>query len=100
MLHWFTHLVGTVFGLIGLGVTVVGGLFAFGFARQFVRERLRFVDGVRNPVVPWAAAVAVTIVLVPVVAILPIVGGGTALLIGAATGFGTASGVKALKRGE
>jgi hypothetical protein len=46
------------------------------------------------------AAFGALLIATPVVWLLPIVGGGTALIFGAATGLGTASGVKALKRGE
>lgn len=99
MLHFF----GWVFSLVGLVVTVAAGIFAFGIAREYVRKRLRFVDAVRHPVAPWIAAVLATVVLIPVVALLSVVhlaGMGTALIVGGATGLGTASGVKALKRGD
>ena len=100
MFHWLGVLIGTTLGVIGLAITVGGGLFAFALSRQYVRNRLRFVDAVRNPIAPWIAGFVVAVVLLPVVALLPLVHAGTALLIGAATGLGTASGVKALKRGE
>ena len=52
-------------------------------------------------------AILATVILAPAVAlihIVPIIGSlfgfGTALIVGGATGLGTASGVKALKRGE
>ena len=89
-----------LFNLIGLAVSVAAGLFAFGLAREYVRQRLRFVDAVRHPMAPWAVAIGAMLVAAPIVWILPIVGGGTALIFGAASGLGTASGVKALKRGE
>lgn len=101
------HFFASLFSLIGLVVTVGAGLVAFGVAREYVRTRLRFVDAVRHPVAPWVAALLAAIILMPVVlviGILPLVGhlvgGGTALVVGGATGLGTASGVKALKRGE
>ena len=91
---------GGFFNLISLVVAVGAGMFAFGLAREYVRQKLRFVDAVRNPLAPWAVAVGALIVAIPIVALLPIIGGGTALVFGAAAGLGTASGVKALKRGE
>lgn len=97
------HFFGWVFSVVGLLVTVAAGIFAFGVAREYVRNRLRFVDAVRHPIAPWVAAFLVTVVLMPVVALLHVVhlaGMGTALIVGGATGLGTASGVKALKRGE
>ena len=90
----------SLFNLIGLAVGIGAGLFAFGLAREYVRQRLRFVDAVRHPLAPWAVAFGAVLVAAPIVWLLPIVGGGTALIFGAASGLGTASGVKALKRGE
>ncbi len=87
-------------GVIGLVVTVVAATFMFETARQFVRRKLRFVDGVYNPLVPWAAAGAALLIATPVVWLLPVVGAGTGMAVAAATGLGTASGVRALKRGE
>lgn len=89
-----------LFNLIGLVVSIAAGMFAFGLAREYVRQRLRFVDAVRNPLAPWAVALGAVLVAAPIVWLLPIVGGGTALIVGAGSGLGTASGVKALKRGE
>lgn len=89
-----------LFNLIGLVVSVAAGMFAFGLAREYVRQRLRFVDAVRHPLAPWAVALGALLVAAPIVWLLPIVGGGTALIFGAGSGLGTASGVKALKRGE
>jgi hypothetical protein len=101
------HFLGSLFTLVGLVVTAAATLAAFGMAREYVRNRLRFVDGVRNPIAPWVAALIATVILTPVVALLhivPIIGSlvgfGTALFVGVGTGLGTASGVKALKRGE
>lgn len=96
MFHFFAGL----FSLVGLVVTVGGAIFAFGLARQYVRNRLRFVDAVRHPLAPWITWFVATVILIPIVAILPLVGAGTAILVGAGAGLGTSSGVKALKRGE
>lgn len=93
-------MLGFIGGIIGLAISIFVGLTAFGFAREYVRNRLRFVDAVRHPLTPWIAGGAVALVAAPVVALLPIVGGGTALIAGAATAMGTASGVKAIKNGE
>jgi hypothetical protein len=101
------HFFGSLFTLIGLVVTGAATLVAFGMAREYVRNRLRFVDGVRHPIAPWVAALLATVILTPIIGLLhivPIVGSlvgfGTALFVGVGTGLGTASGVKALKRGE
>jgi hypothetical protein len=92
-----------MFGLLALVLTAVGGVFAFGFARGFVRRRLRFVDAVRSPVVPVLAAVGAALLIMPLT-IIPlvnvVVGGGTAAVVGLGAGLGTRSGVKALQRGD
>jgi hypothetical protein len=91
---------GALFDLIYLGVTVVAGLVAFQASREFVRRRLRFVDGARHPLMPWLAGLGVAIVALPVAGLLPIVTATTAVVTGAAAGLGTASGVKAIRSGE
>ncbi|MES2304901.1 MAG: hypothetical protein V4558_05315 [Gemmatimonadota bacterium] len=89
-----------MFGLVSLVITAAAGLFMFGLAREFVRNKLRFVDAVKNPIAPWLAGFAVLLVASPIAALLPLVTGFTAAIAGLAAGLGTASGVKALKRGE
>lgn len=91
---------GAIGGLLSLIISAAAGLFMFGLAREYVRNRLRFVDAVRNPIAPWVAGFAVLLVMSPIAALLPLVTGFTAAIAGLATGLGTASGVKALKRGE
>jgi hypothetical protein len=92
-----------IVSLITLGVALVAGVFSFGFARGFVRRRLRFVDAVRSPLAPILAAAAGAIIILPLTW-LPIISwvvtGFTAALVGVGSGLGTASGVKALKRGD
>jgi hypothetical protein len=89
--------------LIQVAIAVAAGVLSFGFARGFVRRRLRFVDSVRGPAVPFLAGGAALLVALPFTA-LPLVSylvtGLAATLVGLGAGFGTASGVKALKRGE
>ena len=50
-------MIDTVIAILALTVTVGSGILAFGFARGFVRRRLRFVDAIRSPVAPVLAAV-------------------------------------------
>jgi hypothetical protein len=88
-----------MFAIITLGIAIAGAVLAFGFTRGFVRRRLRFVDAVQSPIAPIAAAAIAAIVALPFT-ILPLVTGFTAALIGVGAGLGTASGVKALRRGE
>ena len=88
-----------MYGTLMLAVTVAAGIGGFLLARGFVRRRLRFVDAIRSPLAPLIAGVAAALVAWPV-AILPVITAGTAVVFGIGTGLGTASGVKALKRGD
>jgi hypothetical protein len=90
----------SITGLLYFAITAAAGLITFGVTREFVRQRLRFVDAARHPVVPWLAAFGVLLVMLPVAALLPLITATTAGVAGAAAGLGTASGVKALKSGQ
>ena len=96
-------MIGTLLAAVAFTVAVGGGILAFGFARGFVRRRLRFVDAVRSPVVPVLAAVGAALLIMPLT-MLPlvkiVVTGVTAALVGLGAGLGTRSGVKALQRGQ
>jgi len=93
----------TVIAILALTVTVGSGILAFGFARGFVRRRLRFVDAIKSPVAPVLAAVGAAILVMPLT-MLPLVKivitGVTAAVVGLGAGLGTRSGVKALQRGD
>jgi hypothetical protein len=88
-----------MFGFFRLALVVVAGIAGFALARRYVRTRLRFVDAIRSPAAPWIAGVLVALVAYPL-ALLPLVTTFTTTLLGIGAGLGTASGVKALKRGE
>jgi len=88
-----------MFPFLGLVATIAAGAIGFILVRGFVKRRLRFVDAVYSPVAPVAAAVLAAVVAWPF-AILPIITTTTAAIFGLGAGLGTASGVKALKRGE
>ena len=96
-------MIGTLMAALAFTVAVGGGILAFGFARGFVRRRLRFVDAVRSPLVPLLAAVGAALLVMPLT-MLPLVkilvSGVTAALVGVGAGLGTRSGVKALQRGS
>ncbi|HEX7023583.1 MAG TPA: hypothetical protein VF187_02095 [Gemmatimonadales bacterium] len=96
-------MIGMILAAAALTVTLGGGILAFGFARGFVRRRLRFVDAIRSPVAPVLAAVGAAILVMPLT-MLPLVkilvSGVTAAVVGLGAGLGTRSGVKALQRGD
>jgi hypothetical protein len=85
-------------GLIGLGATIGAAGFGYIRSKSFVTRRLRYVDTVQSPVAPIVAGVAATALAAPVVWALPIVGAGTAIVFGIATGAGTRAGVKQIRR--
>lgn len=85
--------------VISLALAVTAGVFSFGFARGFVRRRLRFVDAIRSPLAPILAGGVAALVAWPLT-ILPLITGFTAAVFGIGAGLGTASGIKALKSGD
>lgn len=87
-----------MFELIGLVVTGAATAGGYYQAREFVRRKLRFVDAVQRGSAPVLAGVAATAVAVPVVAVLPLVGAGTAVLFGVGVGAGVAAGARHIRR--
>lgn len=87
-----------MFGFIALALTIGAGIIGFSFAREYQLRRLRFVDGTRSPAWPWIAGLVAAVIFSPL-ALLPLIGTGTAVVFGLGTGLGAASGVKALRRG-
>jgi len=92
-------MLGNLIGLAAMVLAVTAGIMSFGFARGFVRRRLRFVDTVRSPGVPVLVAVVAGLLVLPLT-LLPLVSGITAAAVGLGAGLGTRSGVKALQRGD
>lgn len=86
-------------GFIYGAAAVTAGIIGFLVARGFVRRRLKFVDGVYSPAAPWIAGLVAALIAWPV-AILPFITTVTTTIFGIGAGIGTASGVKALRRGE
>jgi hypothetical protein len=78
--------------LLSLAAAVAATGFGYTRSRRFVRERLRFVEAAHKRSAPWLAGAAAAAVAVPLVAVLPLVGAGTALLFGAGVGTGVAHG--------
>lgn len=83
--------------LLILGAAAGGIGAGYANLRRFVRERLRFVDAVHRPYVPVLAGVASMVVAAPVAWVLPVVGGGTALLFGAGMGLAVRHGARDLR---
>jgi len=89
-----------MFELIALGATLAAIIIGYTQSRSFVREKLRFVDAVvQSKLAPIVAGVLAAVVAAPLVAFLPLVGTGTALLFGASVGVGVAHGSRDAKGG-
>lgn len=78
-------------GLVAGGAALIGGYLG---SKDFTKRRLRFVDVVHARPAPVIAGVAVAIIAAPVVWLLPIVGAGTAIALGAGVGLGVRSAQK------
>ncbi|HTL06344.1 MAG TPA: hypothetical protein VL241_11390 [Gemmatimonadales bacterium] len=89
----------TLLAAAAFTITVVSGVLAFGFARGFVRRRLRFVDAARSPLTPYVAGAAGLLLAAPFT-LLPLIGGATVAVVGLGAGLGAKSGVSALRRGD
>jgi len=87
-----------MFGLLGLGIAAAAGIVGHMRTRSFVGRRLRFTSLVEKPYLGVAVGVTATVVASPLVAVLPVVGVGTAIVFGAGVGTGAALGAKDAKK--
>lgn len=78
--------------MLGVAVGGIGG--GYVKVRKFVRERLRYVDGLHRRGVPWLAGGAAVLVATPLVWVLPGLGGGTALMFGAGVALAVTHGAR------
>ena len=86
-------------GLLSIVITLGTVWFGYGTARRFVRERLRYVDGALTGGAAIVAGIGACVVAWPLMWLLPLVGGGTAIAFGLAVGLGTKAGASDVKRG-
>jgi hypothetical protein len=87
-----------VFQIIGFAATVAATVFGYLTARRFVEHRLRYVDAVHTLKAPIIAGVVAGLAAAPVVWLLPLVGGGTAILFGAGVALGVANGSREIRK--
>jgi hypothetical protein len=85
--------------LLFLVLTFVAVVVAYAASRRFVRERLRFVNAVQRRSAPVVAGLGALAVAALLALVLPFVGFGAALSLGAAVGMGVAAGAKDIRRG-
>src|SRR3954466_2808769 len=86
-----------VFELIGFAATTAATGFGYFQSRHFVKTKLRFVDAAQSSKAPVIAGAGAALVAVPVVALLPLVGVGTAILFGLGVGAGVAAGAREIR---
>ncbi len=84
--------------LLAAGIAGAAGIFGHTKARSFVGRRLRFTSLVEKPALGVVAGVTAAVVAAPVVAVIPLIGVGTALVFGAGVGTGVALGARDAKR--
>jgi hypothetical protein len=87
-----------VFELIGFAATTALTIVGYYQARQYVERRLQYVDAVHGLRAPLLAGLAACLVAAPVVALVPLVGAGTAVLFGIGVGAGVAAGARNIRR--
>ncbi len=87
-----------MFELIGFAATTALTIVGYFQARQYVERRLQYVDAVHGLRAPLLAGLAACLVAAPVVALVPVVGAGTAILFGVAVGAGVAAGARNIRR--
>lgn len=83
--------------MLTLALAVAAAAFGYIQTRRFVRRRLAYVDAVQGPGAPVLAGFA-TFMLVLFLTPLPLIGAGTALLVGAGVGAGVNAGAKDTRR--
>ena len=77
------------------GVASIGGYLV---TKRFVQGRLRYVDAVHGRRAPLIAGAAAGVLALPIVAVFPFIGLGTAVLFGIGVGKGVSSGRREFKQ--
>jgi len=85
--------------MLQLLLTVVAGIAGYVMARNFVRNRLRFVDAVHSTWAPLIAGATAFLFTWPL-SLLPLVSVTPAVLFGIGIGLGTVSGARLIRRGD
>ncbi len=87
MIFLLSFLASTVLAIVG-----------YSQARAFVTGRLRYVDAVPSGFAPLIAGAGAALLALPLVAVLPFIGAGTALSFGVSVGLGVAAGSREVRR--
>ncbi|HEY4307010.1 MAG TPA: hypothetical protein VGM82_21240 [Gemmatimonadaceae bacterium] len=84
--------------MIGLAITAAVALIGYWQSKQFVQNKLRFVDAVHKASAPLLAGLAAAAVATPIVWLLPLVGVGTAVVFGAGVALGVNAGARDIRK--
>jgi hypothetical protein len=85
--------------MLQLMLTVAAGLGGYLMSRNFVRNRLRFVDAIQRAWFPLVAGVLGFLLVWPL-ALLPLVSAGPAAIFGLGVGLGSATGARMVRRAD
>jgi hypothetical protein len=85
--------------MLQLLLTVAAGLGGYLISRNFVRNRLRFVDAVHRAWFPLVAGLVGFLLAWPL-ALLPLVSAVPAIIFGLGVGLGTATGARIVRRAD
>jgi hypothetical protein len=85
--------------MLHLLLTVAAGIAGYIAARNFVRNRLRFVDAIHSPWAPITAGILAFLFVWPL-ALLPVISAAPAVVFGVGIGLGTATGARHVRRGD
>lgn len=80
--------------IISLAAAAGAGIAGYVTSKDFTQKKLRFVDAAQKPSAALVAGGVAALVAAPVVWLLPLVGAGTALILGAGVALGVRSAQK------
>ena len=83
--------------MLAFAIAIAVGIIGYFKTRSFVASRLRFVDSAQSRALPVVAGLGAWLVALPLVWLLPIVGGFTAIAAGVGVGTGAAVGAKDIR---
>jgi hypothetical protein len=84
-------------GLLGFIAAWTAAYIGYKQSRHFVRDRLRYVEGVHKSFIPMKAGLIATAATLPVAWIIPFISGGAAVLFGVAISAGVSAGRKDIR---
>jgi hypothetical protein len=85
--------------MLQIFLTLAVGVAGYLMARNFVRNRLRFVDAIHKPWVPLVAGTLGFLFAWPL-ALLPLLSAAPAVVFGIGIGLGTAKGARMVRRAD